>query len=124
MDLIISIKPFYAEKILSWEKLYELRKVFTKEKISKVIIYESAPVSRVVGEFEIEKILHEPIKELWNHTKDFSCVNKEFFYGYFKWKELWYAIKIINSKKYINSKLLWEYWIKYPPQNYLLLKEK
>ena len=121
MRVLLSIKPKFAEKILNWKKLYELRKIFTKKEITKVIIYESAPISRVVWEFEVEKVLYEPITQLWDHTKDFSQVNKEFFDSYFKWKEFWYAIKLKNPRKYRNLKLLSDYWIKFPPQNYCFI---
>ena len=121
MQIILSIKPIYAEKILNWEKLYELRKVFTKKEISKVIIYESAPVSRIVGEFEIKEVLHEPIKKLRNLTNEFSCINKEFFDEYFKWKEFWFAIKVKNPKRYMEHKKISEYWMERPPQSYAFL---
>ncbi len=124
MNIIISIKPIYAEKILNWEKLFELRKFFTKKEVSKVIIYESAPISRVVGEFEIEKILYEPLDKLWNDTKNYSCVNKEFFDKYFEWKEYWYAIKVKNPKRYKESKSITEYWAKVPPQSYMYCSTK
>ena len=121
MNIILSIKPYYAEKILNWEKLYELRKVFTKKTFSKVIIYESAPISRVVWEFEIEKILYEPLNKLREDTKNYSFVYKEFFDKYFEWQEYWYAIKIKNPIRYKEQKLLSDYGKKYPPQSYYFL---
>lgn len=99
MDIIISIKPIYAEKILNWEKLFELRKKLPSKRIKKAIIYESAPISRVVGEFEVEEIRYEPLNTLRNDTKNHSCVSKEFFDAYYKWKEYWYAIKLKNPKR-------------------------
>lgn len=123
MYVIVSIKPQYVRKILNWEKLYELRKVFTKHEINKVIIYESSPISRVVGEFEIEKVLYKPLEILWDITKDFSCVDKKFFEEYFKWKEYWYAIKIKNPKRYKEPKLITDYWMKRPPQNYAFIEK-
>ena len=121
MDIILSIKSQYAEKIFHWEKIYELRRSFSKKGISKIIIYETAPISRVVWEFKIEKILYEPLEKLWNDTKDYSCVSREFFDKYFNWKEFWYAIKVRNPKKYKNPKLISDYWIKRPPQSYYYL---
>lgn len=118
MNLIISIKYQYTEKIFNREKIYELRRNFTKKQIDKIVIYESAPISRVVGEFEVEKVLHESLENLWDITKDFSCVDREFFEKYFKWKEYWYAIKIKNPKRYKEHKLITDYWMKRPPQNY------
>ena len=35
MNIIISIKPFYAEKILNWEKTYELRRSFSEKEIMR-----------------------------------------------------------------------------------------
>ena len=122
MNIIISIKPIYAEKILNWEKLYELRRLFTKKEIGKVIIYESAPISRVVGEFEVEKVLYKSLEDLWEATKDFSCVDKAFFDEYFRWKEFWYAIKVKNPKRYQHTKPITNYWIEFPPQSYTFLK--
>ena len=122
IDLILSIKPEYTEKILNWEKLYELRRLFTKKEVDKVIIYESAPVSRVVGEFEIEEILCEPLDRLRNDTRDYSCVDKRFFDQYFEWKEKWYAIKIKNLKRYKEEKLISDYGMEYPPQSYAFIE--
>jgi len=122
MDIIISIKPIYTEKILIWEKLFELRKRFSIKKIKKAIIYESTPKSRVVGEFEVEKILYEPLDRLRNNTKDYSCIDKKFFDKYFEWKEKWYAIKIKNPKRYKETKKISDYGMKYPPQSYAFLK--
>ena len=51
------------------------------------MIYESAPTKRVVGECEIKEIHYKPINELRNETKLGSCVDKEFYYEYFKGKE-------------------------------------
>jgi len=54
MKVLLSIKPKYAEMILSGEKKYEFRRaIFKKPGISKVVIYASSPVSKVIGEFEI-----------------------------------------------------------------------
>lgn len=122
MDIIIPIKPQFAEKILEWVKNFELRRAFSKKEINKVIIYESAPVSKVVGEFEVKEVLYEPLEDLWNYTKDSSCVNREFFDQYFKWKEFWYAVKIKNPKRYKTPKLISEYWLKGIPQSYVFLR--
>lgn len=100
MKAILSIKPYYANKILDWEKIYELRKSIFKEKVDKVIIYASAPISKIIWEFEVDEVLCENLNLLWEKTKDYSCVDKSFFKEYFKEKEFWYAIKIWKVKKY------------------------
>lgn len=101
MKVILSIKPYYAEKILTGEKTYELRKsIFRVPDIKTVIIYASSPISRIIGEFEVDGIIHEEVTTLWKKTKEFAAVDKSFFDEYFSNKEKGYAIKIKNTKRY------------------------
>lgn len=101
MKVILSIKPYYAEKILNGEKTYELRKsIFKVPNIKTVIIYASSPISRIIGEFEIDGIIHEDITMLWKKTQEFAAVERSFFDEYFANKEKGYAIKIKNIKRY------------------------
>jgi len=101
MKVILSIKPYYAEKILTGEKTYELRKsIFRIPDIKTVIIYASSPISRIIGEFEVDGIIHEEVTTLWKKTKEFAAVEKSFFDEYFADKEKGYAIKIKNIKRY------------------------
>lgn len=116
MKVILSIKPYYADKILDWEKKYELRRTIFKSKVTKVYIYASAPISKVIGEFEIDNILCEDIPDLWKRTKDYSCVDRKFFKSYFSNKEKWYAIKVKRPKRYKNYLSIKEsFWV-LPPQ--------
>lgn len=101
MKVILSIKPYYAEKILTGEKTYELRKsIFREPNIKTVIIYASSPISRIIGEFEVDGIIHEEVRTLWKKTRDFAAVEKSFFDEYFADRDKGYAIKIKNIKRY------------------------
>ena len=51
MNVILSIKPEFVEKIFSGEKQYEYRKILFKQKVDTVYIYASRPISKIVGEF-------------------------------------------------------------------------
>ena len=57
MNVILSIKPEFVEKIFSGEKQYEYRKILFKQKVDTVYIYASRPISKIVGEFKIDEIL-------------------------------------------------------------------
>lgn len=124
MKVILSIKPIYAEKILNGEKTFELRKsIFKKTNINKVIIYASSPISKIIGEFEIESILHDEINELWKKTKKDNGVEKDFFNEYFENREKGYAIKIKNTKRY---KVFYNIYDKYgikAPQSFSYLED-
>lgn len=101
MKIILSIKPVYANKILNGEKRFELRKtIFKNNNIEKVMIYASSPISKIIGEFEIDEILHEDVEELWEMTKEESGVQKDFFETYFSNKDKGYAIAVKNVRQY------------------------
>ena len=86
--ILMSIKPVFVEKILSGEKRYEYRKTLPKKDISKIIIYSTSPVKKVVGEVCVKNILILEKEELWNKTKDKSGISKEFYDLYFKDKSI------------------------------------
>lgn len=49
-SILLPIKPVFVERILSGEKWYEFRKRLPLG-IERVVIYETAPTKKVVGEF-------------------------------------------------------------------------
>ena len=71
MDVLLSIRPEFVEKILSGEKKYEYRKaIWTKDSndINSVLIYETSPVSKVVASFRIGKIIADSPENIWSKT--------------------------------------------------------
>lgn len=101
MKVLLSIKPEFVEKIFSGEKLYEYRKVlFRRDDVSKVVVYATRPVAKLVGEFEIADILSDSIQNLWDETKKFSGISRAFYYEYFSGRKNGYAIKIGEVHKY------------------------
>ncbi|RJP50905.1 MAG: ASCH domain-containing protein [Anaerolineaceae bacterium] len=122
-SVLLSIKPEFAEKIFQGIKKYEFRKaVFKNRNIQKVIVYASAPVSKVIGEFEIEDILEHETELLWTKTKRYSGIPKDYFDSYFRGREVGYAIKIRKSKLYKAPLDLSRHFnVKYPPQSFMYI---
>ncbi len=116
MKVILSIKPQFVEKIFNGSKRFEFRRsIFRKSAVNKVVVYASAPVSKIVGEFEIKDVLNSEINSLWKQTKKFSGISEEYYLEYFRGKEDGYAIRIENPKKYKKEKCIKEtYGIKAP----------
>lgn len=101
MKVLLSIKPEYADKILSGEKRFEFRKsIFKKEGIRTVIIYATMPVGKVIGEFNIKNILSDKPEFIWDRTRDLSGITKSFFDSYFYERSKAYAIEVESVKKY------------------------
>ena len=59
-NVILSIKPEFVAEIKAGRKCFEFRKTIFKEKVEKVYIYASTPISKVVGEFQPVDILSGP----------------------------------------------------------------
>lgn len=119
MKVLLSIKPKYAELILKGEKQYEFRRaIFKSPLVTKVVIYASSPISKVIGEFEIDCILSLSLEELWIRTMELSGIDKEFYDEYFEGKEVGHAIKVKKVKRYSKHKELQDFDIKYAPQSF------
>lgn len=126
MKVILSIKPEFVSKIFSGEKKYEFRKrIFKNKNIKTIIIYCSAPISKIVGEFEIEEIIYKDLNLLWELTKNDSGISSSYFYKYFDKKEKGFAFKIKSFKKYDVQKKITELnsKIKYAPQSFIYFDE-
>lgn len=123
MKILLSINPEYVEKIFSGIKKYEYRRnIFKNKEVKTVVIYCTAPVKKIVGEFSIEKVIEGTPEELWNLSPMNTGISKEKFDTYFEKREKGYAIKIGKLKIYKNPKLLEDFSIKLPPQSFLYLK--
>lgn len=101
MKVLLSIKPEFVDKILDGSKKFEFRKgIFKNDKVKSVVIYSTMPVGKVVGEFDIEAIIEDSPNRVWDITKEYSGITKDFFDVYFNKKEKAFAIKIANVRKY------------------------
>lgn len=100
MNVLLSIKPKYVDEILAGKKKFEFRKsIFKKRDISKVFIYSSSPVKKVVASFEIAGIIEASPQELWDKCHKLAGIPKQDFFDYFKNSDVGYAIEISNLEK-------------------------
>jgi predicted transcriptional regulator len=101
MRVLLSIKPEFALKIFNGSKRYEYRRaIFKNQEVSRVIVYASDPIKRIIGEFEIEDILHDETQVLWVKTKNHAGISEKRFFEYFANKSKGYAIKVKTTRMY------------------------
>lgn len=112
--ILLSIHKKHVDKIFSGQKTFEYRKILPTKIPTKVIIYCCAPISKIVGEFEISEILCHKPKTLFKKTKKSGCIDKQSFLKYFENKPIAYAMKIKNVKRYDKP---FKY-SKHPPQSF------
>ncbi|PKL58214.1 MAG: hypothetical protein CVV25_14820 [Ignavibacteriae bacterium HGW-Ignavibacteriae-4] len=118
MRVLLSIKPEFADLIFSGKKKYEYRKQIFKKDVKTVVVYASAPVQKVIGEFTIDCVHHEDINDLWQKTESGSGISRHYFNEYFLSHERGYAIKVLNINKYVEPLNLNELYQSPPPQSF------
>lgn len=121
MIALLSIKPEFASRIFDGTKKFEYRKIIFKQDVTRVVVYASAPVSMVIGEFNVERILHDKIDNLWQETQHESGISEAFFYAYFSKHSDGYAIVIGDVTQYIEPYKLQENLGFHPPQSFVYL---
>lgn len=123
IKVLLSIKPEFTSKIFDGTKRFEFRRtLFQNREVSNIVVYASAPISKVVGEFQIQSVLELEIELLWNRTKEHAGITKDYFDEYFGGREKGYAIEIGRAELYKEPIELEEaFRIKRAPQSFMYL---
>jgi predicted transcriptional regulator len=119
MKVILSIKPEFAEKIFNGSKKFEFRRRLYKNKqIKTVVVYASSPISKVIGEFEIEDVIHDELNSLWQTTSEHSGISRDYYFDYFKGTEMGFAIAVKKAELYDEPVCIKETFGIKPPQSF------
>ena len=95
MNLIMSIRPKYAQAIIDGKKQYEYRKRLPKRTdIDKLYVYASKPIKAIIAYFTIGSVISDNPQKVWELTKKDGGITKEQFNDYFKGRDIAHAIKI------------------------------
>lgn len=101
MDILLSIKPKYAEKILAGRKKYEYRRVAPVHPVDRVFMYATLPVGKIVGYFHLGELVHENVTHLWeNYCPCEDAMTQDDFFGYFEGAENGYAMEVCRPVTY------------------------
>jgi predicted transcriptional regulator len=99
-DILVSIRPTYANKILSGQKTVELRRKFPHLSAIGVtaLIYSTSPVQAIVGYARIKDVLHLPIPQIWREHGDAAGIAKRDFDAYFEGVDYGFAILLEDAR--------------------------
>ena len=118
---LFSIRPEYVEQIFNGTKKFEYRKQPNRFPISKILIYETAPIMKIVGEAEVEEVLVDTPEVIWKRTKECAGVSQNFYNQYFRGRHTAVAYQLKNVIKYDIPKELSDFGIKRAPQSFCYL---
>lgn len=123
-NVILSIKPKYAQTIISGVKKVEFRKKIFKRPVDKVYIYSSSPTKKLIGYFTFSEIVEESPIELWAKFQTVGAIDKIDFFDYYKDSDKGFAIvidKVEKFKKGIDPTDFFENFC--APQSYIYIEE-
>ena len=91
---LMSIKPVFADRILSGQKKVEFRRTRFARAVSHVVIYATSPRNKVIGFFEVVEVDKGPPDELWARYADIGGIEEPEFRAYFGDESQGFAIRV------------------------------
>jgi predicted transcriptional regulator len=126
-DVIFSIRPVHAEKILDGSKTVELRRRFTDgvKPGTLALIYSTSPTSALTGSARIQDVQRLAVPDLWEKHRLGACLQKREFEDYFLGLERGYAIVLTSVRPLARPVGLPELRERFgfePPQSYQYIR--
>lgn len=103
-NILMSIKPQYADAIARGEKLVEFRKQPIASTVKRIYVYSSYPQKRIIGYFEVEDVVSDSPNHLWQKYSHIGCIERKSFFEYFKGKSQGFGIMIKNFHSFTDIK--------------------
>jgi len=128
-DVIFSIRPVHAEKILDGTKTVELRRRFTGgvRPGTLALIYSTSPTSALTGSARIKEVQRLAVPDLWERHRSAACLRKREFDQYFSGLDNGYAIVLGSAKPLPRPVGLPELRVRFgfePPQSYQYIRSQ
>ena len=120
--VIFSLKPAWAEKILSGEKKVEFRKSICTESVDRILIYETAPVRKITGEVSVDVIVSGTPEEVWEKLGDKAAMTKREYDRYYRKKDRAVAYCLSHPVRYERERDLEEYGISSAPRSFVYVE--
>ena len=127
-DLLMSVKPDYADRILSGQKTVEIRRRFSERWAGRRIsLYASAPLMSLVGEATIAQVVLDSPEVIWDKYRTQIACSRDEYDVYSNGKKEVFAVVLEGVRPYRGlvtlsymSNLVREALI--PPQSYCTLE--
>lgn len=126
-SILISIHPHYVAQILTGEKTLEFRRSWAKQPVNRLLIYTTAPISRIVAIADISDVTRGTPAELWKLCRIHGGgIEKTDLMKYLSGKKSGMAVKISSVSEFknpIDPTRIFGDGFK-PPQSFSYLDEK
>lgn len=97
---LMSIRPEFADAILSGDKAVEFRKRPVADDVSHVLIYATLPVGSLLGWFVVKGQSTTSPDDLWEQFSGVAGISKDRFFDYYSQRELGTGIIVGIAQKF------------------------
>ena len=116
--MLLSIKPEYVDKIVAGTKKYEFRKFHCHEDIDTIVIYETAPIKKVIGEVALLDIIEGDVEYVWHKTRGFGGILEKDYKAYYEGRKVAIAYQLGKVTLYDEPVGLKDLGLNYVPQSF------
>jgi predicted transcriptional regulator len=127
-NIVMSIRPEYADKIMAGQKTIELRRRIPKSMRpgQTLFIYASSPQKALVGAAIVTDVKCLPVSRLWQQYAQSACVQEETFRRYFCGMDEGFGLllsQVVRFKSPIPVAELRDRFGFFPPQSYRYVRD-
>lgn len=97
---LMAIHEKWAEAILDGHKRVEFRKRRLAPDINTVLVYATAPISKVIGQFTVERIATGTPAEIWDTYGAVGVIEESAFFSYYENSESAVAIVVAEATRF------------------------
>lgn len=126
-DVVLSIRPKFASRIMAGKKTVELRRRFpvSAPKGAIAYIYSTSPERAMVGLAEIADVHKLDVDEIWRRYSDAAYIERAEFVSYFDGLDQGFALEFANARPFAKPLSLSDLREQFgfePPQSFLYAK--
>lgn len=96
----MSIRPEFADAILSGKKAVEFRKRPVAADVTHVLIYATLPVGSLLGWFAVRRQSTMSPKGLWAEFRKVAGISKDKFFEYYAQRDLGTGIVVETARRF------------------------
>ncbi len=96
----MAIHPTFANAILDGRKRVEFRKRALAPDVSTVVVYATAPVKYIIGEFDLDGTVSSTPDDVWAAVGDAGCIDHDSYAAYYAGSRLAVGILISAARRY------------------------
>jgi len=127
--LLLSVRPLFADKILSGSKTIELRRVRPNvDAGDRILLYSSSPEMALLGSAKVEEVISGTPRSIWLQARGLAGISRQEYDNYFAGTDVAIGIRIYAARRFERPIPLQELrrrwpWLR-PPQSFRYLSAR